>query len=160
VFFVRLLIPDTDAVSPIFSDEEIQSFLLINQLTWQSSMYYSYHAGSQQLPLPPSNFLRAAALALNTLAGNASRLACIQQLLDVKLSPEKAAKALQDTAQRRLRPRGPSAIAGSPCCSDKLEGALSHDRLDCTCRRAVLNIVSRRRAAIALVSGPRETHAG
>ena len=102
VFFVRLLIPDTDAVSPIFSDEEIQSFLLINQLTWQSSMYYSYHAGSQQLPLPPSNFLRAAALALNTLAGNASRLACIQQLLDVKLSPEKAAKALQDTAQRYL----------------------------------------------------------
>jgi hypothetical protein len=101
IFYVRLLIPDT--VSPgIFSDDEINGFLAINQLTWQSSMFSSYSAGSTQLPSTPSNFLRAAALALNSLAGNSSRLAGVAKLLDVQMSADKAAKALQDTAQRYL----------------------------------------------------------
>jgi hypothetical protein len=102
VFYVRLLIPDTQESSPIFQDEEINGFMQINQATWQSSMYYSYQGGSQQLPGTPSNFLRAAALALNSLAGNSSRLAAVTKLLDVQLNPAQAAKALQDTAQRYL----------------------------------------------------------
>lgn len=102
IFYVRLLIPDTNAASPIFDDTEIQAFMDINQMTWQSSMFSSYQSGTQQLPATPSNFLRAAALALNTLAGNTARLASVVQLLDVRLAPAVAAKALQDTAQRYL----------------------------------------------------------
>ena len=101
IFYVRLLIPDSQAPG-IFSDDEINGFLAINQMTWQSSMFFSYQLGQIQLPQRPSNFLRAAALALNALAGNASRLAAVGQLLDVKLQSDKAAKALQDTAQRYL----------------------------------------------------------
>jgi len=101
VFYVRSLIPDT--VSPgIFSDEEINGFQQINSMTWQSSMYWSYQAGLTQLPATPSNILRCAALALNVLAGSASRLAAVTKLLDVSLNPATAAKALQDTAQRYL----------------------------------------------------------
>jgi hypothetical protein len=102
IFYVRLLIPDTNQASPIFQDDEIQGFMDINSMTWQSSMFYSYQAGSPSLPQSPSNFLRAAALALNTLAGNSSRLAAVTGLLDVKLAPAAAAKALQDAAQRYL----------------------------------------------------------
>ena len=102
VFFVRLLVPDTSESSPIFSDEEINGFMQINQAMWQSSMFYSYQNGALNLPQTPSNFLRAAALALNSLAGNSARLASVVGLLDVKLSPAAAAKALQDTAQRYL----------------------------------------------------------
>lgn len=102
ISYVRLLIPDTNEAEPIFQDDEITAFMFINQATWQSSMYFSAFAGSLLLPSNPSNYLRAAALALNSLAGNASRLAGITQLLDVKLSPDKAAAALRDTAQRYL----------------------------------------------------------
>lgn len=102
VFYVRLLIPDTNSDNPIFSDEEINGFMQINSMTWQSSMFSSYTQGTVQLPQTPSNFLRAAALALNALAGNSSRLAAVTKLLDVNLNPALAAKALQDTAQRYL----------------------------------------------------------
>ena len=97
VFYVRLLIPDTIAPG-IFSDDEINAFLQINQLTWQSSMFSSYQMGTLQLPQTPSNFLRAAALALRSLAGNNARLAAVTGLLDVKLNPALAAAALNKQA--------------------------------------------------------------
>lgn len=102
IFYVRLLIADTSETNPIFSDEEINGFLQINQLTWQSSMFSSYQMGTIQLPSTPSNFLRAAALALQSLAGNAARLAGVTQLLDVKLSPAQASTALRQQAQSYL----------------------------------------------------------
>ena len=104
ISYVRLLIPDTSDVppGPIFQDDEIMAFMQINALTWQSSMFYSWTAGSLTLPTSPSNFLRAAALALNTLAGNTARLAVVQQLLDVKLDHAKASAALQAVSQRYL----------------------------------------------------------
>jgi hypothetical protein len=101
VFYCRLLMADTQAPG-IFSDEEINGLMQVNQMTWQSSMYFSYQAGALQLPQSPSNFLRAAALGLNALASNSSRLAAVTQLLDVKLDTAKAAAALRDTAQRYL----------------------------------------------------------
>ena len=103
--FVRLLIPDTGGGSPvvfIFSDQEILAFSAINAMTWQSPQFWSGPAGQAVLPTTPSNIFRAAALALRTLAGNNSRLAAVTQLLDVKLSPALAAKALQDVAQSYL----------------------------------------------------------
>ena len=85
IFYIRSLIPDTVAPG-IFSDEEITGFQAINSMTWQSSMYYSYQGGAINLPCTPSNILRAAAIALNVLAGNSSRLSAVIGLLDVKLS--------------------------------------------------------------------------
>ena len=114
IFYVRLLIPDTDSTNPIFQDDEIQGFMDINSMTWQSSMYYAYNAGSQNLPQTPSNFLRAAALALRSLAGNAARLAAVTGLLDVKLSPAAAAAALNKQADSYMEMddnRGAFAIA-------------------------------------------------
>jgi hypothetical protein len=102
IFYVRLLIPDTNEASPIFQDDEIQGFMQINQFTWQSSMYFAYQAGNIQLPFTPSNFLRAAALALQSLAGNAARLAAVIGLLDVKLNPAASAAALRAQAQAYL----------------------------------------------------------
>ena len=54
------------------------------------------------MPQAPSNYFRAAAVALNTLAGNAARMAGVIGLLDVKLNNAAAAKALQEQAQRYL----------------------------------------------------------
>lgn len=100
VFYVRSLIPDT--ISPgQFSDEEINGFMQINQMQWQSSMFYSYPAGAINLPQTPSNFLRAAALALNVLAGLAAKQA-VSKLLDVQLNGPASAKALGDRAQAYL----------------------------------------------------------
>ena len=102
--FVRLLIRDTGEGSPvvyIFSDNEILAFISINAAVWQSSMFFSDVAG-RTLPTTPSNYFRAAALALNALAGSSARLAVIQGLLDVKIDGAKAAAALRETAQRYL----------------------------------------------------------
>ena len=101
VYRVRSLIPDTDSASPIFSDEEIIGFGLINQSVWQSSMYYSYQGGLTDLPATPSNVFRAAAIALNVLAGNASRLSAVTQLLDVKLNAG-IGKSMREQAQAWL----------------------------------------------------------
>jgi len=102
IFYVRLLIPDTNSASPIFQDEEITGFMAINQMTWQSSMYNAWQSGRIQLPQTPSNFLRAAALALNSLAGDVARLAAVVGLLDVKLNPAASAAALKAQAQAYL----------------------------------------------------------
>lgn len=101
VFFVRLLIADTQAPG-IFSDEEINGFMQINSMTWQSSMFSSYQQGTVQLPQTPSNFLRAAALALQSLASNSARLAAVTKLLDVSLNPAMAVKSLQAQADSYL----------------------------------------------------------
>jgi hypothetical protein len=98
VFYIRSIIPDTLAPG-IFSDEEITGFQQINQFTWQSSMYSSYQAGTLQLPATPSNIMRAAAIALNTLAGLGARNAVVTKLLDVQLGGAASSDALAKRAQ-------------------------------------------------------------
>ena len=98
--YVRLLIADTDAANPIFSDDEITAFLTLSGMQWQSSQFYSAAGGQVSLPSPPTNYLRAAAFALDALASNKSRLEGVIQLLDVKLSSVKdTALALRAQAQ-------------------------------------------------------------
>jgi hypothetical protein len=98
--YVRLLVADTDSANPIFSDEEITAFLALSGMVWQSSQFYSAAGGQVNLPSPPTNYLRAAALALDALASNRSRLQGVVQLLDVKLSSiEDAAIQLRAQAQ-------------------------------------------------------------
>lgn len=107
--FVRVLIPDTGGNTNlpnngfIFSDQEILAFININQFQgWQSSMFWSFYAG-RFLPKYPANFFRAAALALNSIAGNQARLLAIASLLDVKLqNVQQVVAAIQATAQRYL----------------------------------------------------------
>lgn len=106
VDYPRLLISDTqqfaaDGVTPIFVfyDEEIAAMTAIQTLQWQTSMFYS-EASGQNLPASPVNYLRIAAMLLDSIAANKSRLASIQMLLDVKLSPDKAAAALRDQANQ------------------------------------------------------------
>jgi hypothetical protein len=96
--YVRLLVADTDEANPIFSDEEITAFMALASNVWQSSQFYSAAGGQAVLPSPPTNYLRAAALALDSLASNKSRLQGVIELLDVKLSSIKDV-ALQLRAQ-------------------------------------------------------------
>lgn len=96
--YVRLLVADTDSANPIFQDDEITAFLTLASSVWQSSQFYSAAGGQAVLPSPPTSYLRAAALALDALASNRSRLQGVIELLDVKLSSIKDA-ALQLRAQ-------------------------------------------------------------
>ena len=98
--YPRLLISDTDSANPIFQDSEIIAFGNIVAMTWQSSMFWTPPSGQATLPTSPTNYLRIAALALDSLAANSSRLAGVIQLLDVKLSVDKAAAALRDQADQ------------------------------------------------------------
>jgi hypothetical protein len=91
-----MLIADTDSVHPIFQDSEIQMALLMNTSS------YLYASMGQFFGPPPVNVtstLRAAALLLDSLASNKARLAAIVELLDVKLSADKAAIQLRAQAK-------------------------------------------------------------
>jgi len=96
--YPRLLISDTQEINHIFEDSEIMSAYAINAAQFQSSMFFTPPAG-RNLPSQPISYLRCAALLLDALAANKSRLSSITQLLDVKLSPNVAAKSLREQAQ-------------------------------------------------------------
>jgi hypothetical protein len=102
--YVRLLIPDTTFIpnsSPpvmIFSDQEIQAFFNIQQMTWQSGMFFSGVQGRNLPPLPLS-YVRVAALALDTLANNKGKLGNVIKLLDVSLDWKDAASILREGAK-------------------------------------------------------------
>jgi hypothetical protein len=101
IFYVRLLIADTDPEKPIFGDDEIQGAFTIQASVYQSSQFYSRGAtGRSTLASSPVSYLRVAALLLDAIAANKARLSSITQLLDVKLSPDKAAASLREQADR------------------------------------------------------------
>ena len=100
IAYVRLLIADTDSLKPIFDDDEINAFLF---LTSSQNIYASSMVAPSgvvgPVPLQVFSYYRAAAVALDTLAGLRARLASVIQILDVKLNPGLAAKYLRDQAQ-------------------------------------------------------------
>lgn len=96
--FIRLLIFDTQLLNHIFEDSEILAGYTIQQATFQSGMFYSGSAG-RMLPATPVSYLRVAALLLDAVAANKSRLASIKQLLDAKLDSSDAAIQLRATAK-------------------------------------------------------------
>ena len=100
VAYVRLLISDTDPTTPVFQDEEILAFIQIQCAQFQSAQFYSPPAG-QNLPqtLPNIPYLRVAALAIDSMAVNAGKLAVISRLLDVELDAKNAASFLQSQAK-------------------------------------------------------------
>jgi hypothetical protein len=97
--FPRLLISDTLATNHIFEDAEIMAATNITANIWQSAQFYTPPSGVGTLPTTPISYYRIAALLLDSIAANKARLASITQILDVKLDPSKAAKALQDQAR-------------------------------------------------------------
>lgn len=115
--YVRILIPDTDSTKPIFADAEILMFL---QMESSQALYVSPQSNPTAFPTSsvyiPQIYspLLAAALALDSLAGNKARLSSVIQLLDVKLDPAKAAIALHAQAEsyrQREQDQGHFAIA-------------------------------------------------
>jgi hypothetical protein len=95
--YPRLLMSDTQSVNHIFEDEEINALTIIVGQNFQSAQFYSGSQGAN-LPNSPVSYLRIAALGLDSLAANKSRLASIKQLLDVKLDSSDAAIQLRATA--------------------------------------------------------------
>lgn len=97
---VRALIADTNPAQPIFQDSEIAMFLAMES---SSFLYVSGMASQTGSVGPPpvnvTSVLRAAALALDSMASNKAFLASIQELLDVKLSAKDAAAALHAQAK-------------------------------------------------------------
>lgn len=101
IAYVRLLIADTDALKPIFADDEINAFLF---LTSSQNIYVSSMAAPSavvpQVPVQVYSYYRAAATALDSLASNRARLASVIAILDVKLDPGKAAQYLKAQADQ------------------------------------------------------------
>jgi hypothetical protein len=103
--WLRLMVSDTqqfgpDGVTPIyvFSDQEINSMILICQAQFQSSQFYSPPSGLI-LPSAPIPWLRVAAGLLDCMVANSAKLSAIASILDVKLAPGKAAEWLKQQAQ-------------------------------------------------------------
>lgn len=96
---VRMLIPDTVAPG-IFSDEEVNQAIYIES---SQGLYASGQAVPGGNSVSPGcqvySIRRAAALLVDCIAGNWSKLAVIEQLLDVKLNGPAAGKALRDHAE-------------------------------------------------------------
>lgn len=95
--YPRLLIADTDTTNPIFQDSEITAAYSIVAAQYQSGMFYSGTTGAN-LPATPVSYLRVAALLLDALASNNSRLSGAVKILDVQLDIGKAAQAIRDQA--------------------------------------------------------------
>ena len=96
---VRLLVGDTDILKPIFNDDEINRFLYLNssQAIYISSM--AAPSGSVgPVPVQVYSFYRAAADALDSMAATGAYLSSVESILDVKLNPGAAAKALHAQA--------------------------------------------------------------
>ncbi len=118
---VRLLIPDTDSSTFIFTDDEINAFLYLES---SQSLYvspqanpYAFPTTSTYIPQVFSPYM-AAATALNVLASSKARLAVVVQLLDVKLDPKAVSAALMAVAaeyRQREQDRGHFAIAEQIC---------------------------------------------
>jgi hypothetical protein len=104
--FPRFIISDTqefaaDGTTPIyvFSDQEILTATKIEMSVWQSGQFWSGPQGVT--PLQNSQVIpwrRIGATLLDSMAANKAKLSSVLQILDVKLNPNLAAKALMDQA--------------------------------------------------------------
>lgn len=118
----RFLVADTVQFKPdnvtrayIFEDEEITMVAGMNAFA-----VISPSGGGQSTTTSPSSPFYVAATLLESLASNKARLASIQELLDVKLSPEKAAQELRAQAEAlRNSERNSGAFAIIEQCNDQ-----------------------------------------
>lgn len=99
--YIRVMIGDTVDLNHIFEDSEILMFYQIASAPWQAGQFFSGVQG-QTLPTPPTNYLRVAAYALNSIAANTSRLSGVTEMLDVKLDLDKTGEAIRSQAKAYL----------------------------------------------------------
>lgn len=103
VAYIRLLLPDTteDPAKnlPIFQDNEIERLYTVQQMQFQSSMFFSPPAG-RILPATPVSLLRVAALGLDIIANNAAFTSLVTQLMDIKLSAKDASAMIAARANQ------------------------------------------------------------
>lgn len=92
--YPRLLIADTVDQNHIFEDSEIEAMTTMQQLQFQSSMFWSGSAG-RNLPATPVSYLRIAAMLLRCIAADKARLANALRLLDVQVNTQDAAQELR-----------------------------------------------------------------
>ncbi len=96
----RFLAGDTDPLTPIFSDDEVNA-ALNNESSQNVIVGLSGYAPAN----PPKlvyPYRRAAAWLLNGLAASQARLASVVSILDVKLSVKDAAICLRDQAKELI----------------------------------------------------------
>lgn len=97
---VRMLIPDTVEANHLFEDEEVNQAIYLES---SQGLYYSGQAvpggNPVQSPAQVYSVRRAAALLVDSIAGNWAKLAIIEQMLDVKLNGERASAALREHAK-------------------------------------------------------------
>jgi hypothetical protein len=96
--YIRLLISDTDSTNPVFEDAEIAAAYAIQGATFQSGQFYTPPSGNT-LPSSPVSYLRVAALLLDAMAANSSKLAMFTRILDVEMKPAEGAKMLREQAK-------------------------------------------------------------
>lgn len=100
IFFVRSLIPDTNMANAVFSDEELNGYLFLESSQGIYSSGQAWPNGNQgSMPIQVFSYRRAAAMAIDVIAGDRAKLATIQQLLDVKIDGGKAQSALHEIAE-------------------------------------------------------------
>lgn len=98
ISYVRLLVSDTDSQNFVFSDAEVTAAFTIQQSQFQSAQFFTPPAG-RNLPATPLSYLRVAALLLDSMASNSSKLAMFTRILDVEMAPQNAAKMLREQAK-------------------------------------------------------------
>ena len=100
LFIVRCLIPDTDVNHPIFNDDELNAFIFLES---SGGIYQSSQSDPTGNSVPQAvtvyDYRRAAATAVDTIAGSKARLAVISSMLDVKLSAKDVYTALHGYAE-------------------------------------------------------------
>ncbi len=100
---VRLLVADTNSAKPIFQDDEINAAI---QMESSQGLYISGQASqgalNLQIPYVPQiySLKRSAALLLDSIAANYSRLTQVIELLDVKVTAGQQAKDLRAQAKQ------------------------------------------------------------
>jgi hypothetical protein len=98
ISYVRLLVSDTNSQNFVFSDAEVTAAFTIQQSQFQSAQFFTPPAG-RNLPATPFSYLRVAALLLDAMASNSSKLAMFTRILDVEMAPQNAAKMLREQAK-------------------------------------------------------------
>lgn len=122
---VRLLVGDTDSAAPIWSDAEVAAAL---QVESSQGLYVSGQAAPTAQPFAnpyiPQVYspYRAAALLLDSLAANYSRIQSVIELLDVKLS---AARQSQDLRAQAANYREVEANAGHFAIAEMVQDQFS-----------------------------------
>jgi hypothetical protein len=94
---VRLLVSDTDSTKPIFQDDEVTVAL---QMESSQGVIVGLTGYNPSIPVQQRySYRRSAALLLNALSADKSRLGGMLKVLDIQIDTTKAASAISQLAK-------------------------------------------------------------